>query len=90
MNGPSVNKAKLARVDFFYRHLATVHYWCPGLSKIFDFIICAFQNGNKGSEKKVHGQNLIFTSHTNKTETSMTVYAAKVALKNDTRESMID
>ena len=42
----------------------------------------------KEAKKKVHGQNLIFTSHTNKTETSLTVYAAKVALKNDTRESM--
>ena len=46
----------------------------------------------KEAKKKVHGQNLIFTSHTNKTETSFTLYlryAAEVALKNDTRESVI-
>ena len=28
----------------------------------------------KEAKKKVHGQNLIFTSHTNKTETSFTLY----------------
>ena len=43
----------------------------------------------KEAKKKVHGQNLIFTSHTNKTETSFILYAAEVALKNDTRESVI-